>query len=651
MSTQKTAKPTKTKGQLKRNPDREYNPFDSLPVSIWEMDFSAARNYIDSLQKSGTANLREYFDNNPGAVIRCIQMVRVNDINEITLHMYEAENKEELLARLNEVFDETTYKVFKEGFIALASGNIWFTSDASTKTLRGEENYIYLALAVVPGHENTWSRVLLSFTDINKRKQIEQQLTKSYEYLEKLNNSLQEVIFTVKLPERTIEYTNNSIERVFGYTCEECIGKTTIFLYPSLNEYYSFGNKLNSAIDRGDNTLNTEHTFMRKNGEIFSAEVTTTLLMENDKSTEVISVLRDVTQRKNEEAKLKESEARLAEAQRIAHLGNWDWNIEQNVLVWSDEIYRIFGLTPQIFEATYEAFLESVHPKDRESVKKSVEQAINHGKPYNIDHRIILPDKKVRVVHEMGEVTFNETGHPTRMVGTVHDITERKRAEDELRALSHDLVHLQENERLKIGRELHDVIGQSLTALQLLLNRISRKAMDDIRDEINEAQTQIAELMKNVRELSVDLYPTMLDNLGLLPALSWQFDRFTELTQVFIFFKHSGLKKNFTPEIILTTYRIIQEALTNVARYAGVNEANVSVSADKNAITIIIEDKGRGFNLDIVDVRKSTGLSGMRERALAVGGKLAIETSAGSGTRIIAELPLFHSTKRKKSNK
>ena len=649
MPNKKNATINKTEGRLKKDLDREYNLFNSVPVSIWEMDFSATKDFIDSLQKNGAGNLRGYFDNNPEAIVRCIQMVRIIDINKATLLMYEAENKKELLTKLNKVFDGTTYKVFKEGFIALAEGNSWFASDASTKTLKGKKNYIYLALSVVPGHENTWSRVLLSFTDINKRKQIEQQLIKSYEYLEKLNNSLQEVIFTVKLPERTIEYANNSIERVFGYTPEECIGKTTIFLYPSSNEYYSFGSKLNSVIDRGDKLLNTEHQFMRKNGEIFPAEVTTTLLMENDKITRVISILRDVTERKKEEAKLRESEARLAEAQRIAHLGNWDWNIEQNILVWSDEIYRIFGLNPHIFKATYEAFLERVHPEDREYVKKVVDESVYHGKPYDIDHRIILPDKTVRVVHEMGEVTFNEAGRPIRMIGTVHDITERKRAEDELRALSHDLVHLQESERSKIGRELHDVIGQSLTALQLLLNRISRIAMDNIKNEINEAQTQIIELMKSVRELSVDLYPTMLDNLGLLPALTWQFDRFTKLTQVVVSFKHSGLKKNFTPEIILAIYRIIQEALTNIARYAGVNEANVNIFADKNTVHIIVEDKGKGFNLDNVDVCKSTGLSGMRERALAIGGKLVIETSPELGTKIIAELPLLHRAKSKKS--
>lgn len=129
---------------------------------------------------------------------------------------------------------------------------------------------------------------------------------------------------------------------------------------------------------------------------------------------------------------LEESEASLAEAQRVAHVGNWDWRIPTNELVWSDEIYRIFGLKPREFGATYEAFLNSVHPDDREFVKESVNEALYERKPYSIDHRVVLPDGEIRFVHEQAEVTFDENDEPVRMMGTVQDITERKIAEQEL---------------------------------------------------------------------------------------------------------------------------------------------------------------------------------------------------------------------------
>jgi len=141
---------------------------------------------------------------------------------------------------------------------------------------------------------------------------------------------------------------------------------------------------------------------------------------------------------------LRRSEASLAEAQRIAHLGNWDWDIVNNELRWSDEIYRIFGLTPQQFAATYEAFVNSVHPDDREFVKESVNQALYAHEPYSIDHRIVLPDGSERVVHEQAEVRFDAAGRPIRMIGTVHDITEQKKTEAALRKLTRMLIVMSE---------------------------------------------------------------------------------------------------------------------------------------------------------------------------------------------------------------
>lgn len=129
---------------------------------------------------------------------------------------------------------------------------------------------------------------------------------------------------------------------------------------------------------------------------------------------------------------LRTSEASLTNAQRIAHLGSWQWDIETNALFWSEEIYNIFGLVPQQFEATYEAFLERVHPDDRELVETSVAAALK-GTPYNIYHRIIQPDGTERDVNEMGEVLFDDAGTAFCMVGTVQDITEFRKIEEELR--------------------------------------------------------------------------------------------------------------------------------------------------------------------------------------------------------------------------
>jgi PAS domain S-box-containing protein len=175
---------------------------------------------------------------------------------------------------------------------------------------------------------------------------------------------------------------------------------------------------------------------------------------------------RNITHRKKIEEELKMKKQSLAEAQRIAHLGNWDWNIVTNELYWSDEIYRIFGLAPQEFGATYEAFLDTVHPDDRALVERSVDEALQDNKPYSIDHRIVLPDGSIRIVHEQAEVMRDDSGQAIQMAGTVHDITEQKKAEEDRRQLREELTHVSRVTTIgTLAGALAHEINQPLTAI------------------------------------------------------------------------------------------------------------------------------------------------------------------------------------------
>ncbi|MDD5701373.1 MAG: sensor histidine kinase [Dehalococcoidales bacterium] len=218
-----------------------------------------------------------------------------------------------------------------------------------------------------------------------------------------------------------------------------------------------------------------------------------------------------------------------------------------------------------------------------------------------------------------------------------------RQSEEELRALSRRLVETQEIERRTIARELHDEIGQSLTALRILLFQISRQSDKSSNEYLDEAKTVISDLMKQVRELSLKLRPSMLDDLGLVPTLIWHFERFKAQTSIQIKFYHDGLnaiQDSLTPEINTAIYRIVQEALTNIARYAEVDSAEVTINVEKDILRVCIEDRGRGFSPERLDAVSSTGLSGMRERVRLLDGKLNIVSSPAKGTRITAELPL-----------
>jgi PAS domain S-box-containing protein len=145
-----------------------------------------------------------------------------------------------------------------------------------------------------------------------------------------------------------------------------------------------------------------------------------------------VTTYTDVTERKQAETALRGSQASLANAQRIARLGNWDWNVATGEFVWSEEVYRIFDRDPDDFEPTYEAFLNAVHPEDRPQVQKAVSNALA-GYPYSLDHRIILPDRGTRIIHEQGEVEFDENGKAAVMRGIIQDVTEYRKAVNAVR--------------------------------------------------------------------------------------------------------------------------------------------------------------------------------------------------------------------------
>ena len=224
----------------------------------------------------------------------------------------------------------------------------------------------------------------------------------------------------------------------------------------------------------------------------------------------------------------------------------------------------------------------------------------------------------------------------------IEQIAERRRAEEELRRLSHRLVEVQESERRHIARELHDEIGQILTGLKLALEMAARMQTVALKEKLDQTRTIVNELIGRVRDLSLDLRPAMLDDLGLLHALLWHFERYTSLTSVRVSFKQLGIERHrFNSGIETAAYRIVQEALTNAARHAKVNEIKVTIFADAENLSVLVEDQGSGFVPSAaLAAGASSGLAGMRERAQLLGGSLVIESAPAQGTKVWALLPI-----------
>lgn len=228
----------------------------------------------------------------------------------------------------------------------------------------------------------------------------------------------------------------------------------------------------------------------------------------------------------------------------------------------------------------------------------------------------------------------------------LRDISARKHMEDALRAertqlqrLSQRLVEVQEAERRAIACELHDELGQMLTGLKFMLEMPRAAAAQDAENR-NEALSVVKQLIEKTRNLSLDLRPTMLDDLGLLPALLWHFERYTKQTHIQVCFSHQGMQQRFSPQIETTIYRVVQEALTNAARYANVRLVNVTLSYENGNIRLEVLDHGTGFDTKaVLQMPVSNGLTGIRERVLLLGGQLELQSTPGMGTSLLIELP------------
>jgi len=208
------------------------------------------------------------------------------------------------------------------------------------------------------------------------------------------------------------------------------------------------------------------------------------------------------------------------------------------------------------------------------------------------------------------------------------------------RKLAKSIVSVQEEERRHIARELHDHLGQILTGLQFMLENTKKQLEDKQRASIEEIQKTIGEVIGQVREMSLNLRPSMLDDMGLLSTLQWHVERFQSQTGIHVNFKSSKFEKRLPAEIETTAYRIIQEALTNVARHAQVKEVFVGLVIQDDTLWIEILDQGAGFDPSIEMNKPTSGLSGMRERASLAGGYITIESFFNQGTQIVAALPV-----------
>lgn len=339
------------------------------------------------------------------------------------------------------------------------------------------------------------------------------------------------------------------------------------------------------------------------------------------------------------EGALRRSERNLAKAQEIAHLGSYELCVaDAGPDQWSAEIYRIIGRAPSGGPMPAEEFIRAaVHPADRQAVADAYERARTKGVPYNVEFRVVRADGATRYVHTMGEAVQDVAGVIRRIVGTLQDVTDRKRLEKEI-------LDISDREQRRIGQDLHDGLGQHLAGIELMSEVLEQRLAGARSKEASHLALEAGKIARHVREaisqarsLARGLSPVVIESAGLMAALRQLADSASQMFRIRCEFLCDP--PVLVPDHTVAThlYRIAQEAVSNAVKHGRTREAQILLRVSGERIVLVIKDKGVGLP-DRLPAGKGMGLRIMQYRAGIIGGSVVVQRDPGCGTSVVCSV-------------
>ncbi|MBZ0201528.1 MAG: PAS domain S-box protein [Ignavibacteria bacterium] len=479
------------------------------------------------------------------------------------------------------------------------------------------------------------------FRDITQTKKQIILLQESEERFRQLfENSLDAILLTA--PDGSIYSANPAASRLFGRSTEEIvkIGRNGLV---DVNDP-----RLDIALKERAETggFLGELTFLRKDGTKFPAELSTSLFLDHAGRQRTSMIIRDIEERKLTQEALRESEERLKEAQQTAKIGSWKY-IPGKPLIWSDQMFELFSL-PRNKQIDFEELSALLKLKYRGTSDSKTFQKVleSEDTEFETESAIHLSGGEIKTLYSRGKINRDSEGRILDAVGTTQDITERSLKEDqilnskrELENLYQKINEIRENERTAISRELHDVLGQNLTALKIDLKNM--QAEESANYEKFDIMIEIVnDSIKKVQQISSDLRPGILDDLGLPSAIDWYLEEFENRTKIKCSYKPEEIDID-NPQITTALYRILQEAMTNIIRHSKATNVIIKLYYANDNIVLDVKDNGVGMSMDKINDVKSLGLIGIRERLKQFNGNLKILSAYKEGVELNVKIPLI----------
>jgi len=487
--------------------------------------------------------------------------------------------------------------------------------------------------------------VALIVRDVTERRRVELALRESEERLKLAFAGAQEGVWDWDLETGAVVYSDQW-KRMLGYGDEEIephVRAWERLLHP---DDRTSAEALIDAVTRDKRQYEGEFRLQHKEGHYITV-LTRGLPVRRDPTGSVIRIVGthlDITERKRTESALRESEERLTLAFAGAQEGIWDWNLETNAVVYSSRWKQMLGYSDEEIEPHLSAWERLVHPDDRQAAERASESVARGQATYEAELRLRHKDGHYVQVLSRGFPVRREPGGPVvRIVGTHFDLTDRQKRETErvrTELLTH-LVFAQEDERRRIARDMHDQLGEHLTALALRIGRLKQVCGDSahLAREVDDLEAIARSLDQDVDRLAWELRPTALDDLGLRAALTNYVHDWSNRAGIPAHLHTSGLlDERLAPDLETTLYRIAQEALNNAAKYSRARRVEVILERRHDSVLLVVEDDGIGFEADGDLKGQGFGLVGMRERATLVGGSVEIESAPGQGTTVLVRI-------------